>query len=54
MDGCTRHAAFCSYVLERNTGILGKDAENLSVKIVYFLHFFSIIMFYFKVFLYTR
>jgi len=31
MDGSTRHATFCGYVFERNTGILRKDAENLSV-----------------------
>lgn len=38
VDGRTRHAAGCRYVLEGYSCVLGKNAENLSVEIVDFVH----------------
>ena len=42
MDSCTRDAALCSNVLERYAGILREDAEDFLVKIVDFVHLFSL------------
>ena len=47
VDGSTRYAAFGSYILERNTGVLGNDFQNLPVKIVYFFHNSKLVKFLF-------
>jgi hypothetical protein len=44
VDGGTRHVALGGYILKRDSGVLGENAQNLLVKKINFIHLLSLLV----------